>query len=87
VKPHHAIDCGHAAKQVQRVRAADAAAVKRLARWQAKNTTDQRNLTTNAVKLTKESSGKVKGFQRLEQDGQALLRRIDAKCSLTSPTA
>jgi hypothetical protein len=29
----------------------------------------------------------VKGFHKLEQDGAALIARIDAKCSVTSTTA
>jgi hypothetical protein len=85
VRPGHGVDCPHAAKQVQRVRTAVAAAEKRLGRWQAKQSTLRQNQTKSTARRSKASSGKVKGFQKLDQEGQALIRRIDAKCSLTSP--
>jgi hypothetical protein len=84
VRPHHAIDCAHASAQLKRVQRADAAAAKRLGRWQAKNGVDQKSQGTHAARLLKQSTGKVKGFQKLEQDGQALMARIDAKCGVSS---
>jgi hypothetical protein len=87
VRPGHVIYCAHAAKQVQRVRAADNAAAKRLSRWQTQQSKDLKIRYKNAAKRTKASSGKVKGFQKLEQEGQALISRIDTKCRLTSTTA
>jgi hypothetical protein len=87
VRPHHLISCAHASKQLQRVRSAVTAATKRAARWQTKQGKDEKIEGTNAARRTKVSSGRVKGFQKLEADGQALIRRIDAKCSLTSATA
>ncbi len=84
VHPRHGVDCAHAAKQLPRVRRADAAAAKRLGRWQTRQSADQKSQGAHAARRSKVSSGKVKGFQKLEQDGQALIRRIQTKCSLTS---
>jgi len=87
VRPHHVIDCAHAAKQVQRIRTAVLAAGKRAARWQVLSGTEKKVQGTNAAKRAKVSSGRVKGFQKLEQDGATLIARIGAKCSVTSTTA
>jgi hypothetical protein len=87
VRPHHVIDCVHAAKQVQRIRTAESAAGKRAARWQVISGAEQKVHGTIAAKRAKVSSGRVKGFQKLAQDGAALIARIDAKCSVTSTTA
>ena len=97
VDPHHAIDCGHATKEVARIRVADAAAAKRLAGWETRNTSALRVKATSngasgsnaaATRATKAQSrrmkktaGMVRGFQKLENDGQALIKRIDATCS------
>jgi hypothetical protein len=85
-----AIDCAHAAKELKRVRAADAAAAKRTTHWQTRMGKDQKSQgqrqSTNAARRTKKSSGRVRGLQKLEQDGQALIRRIDAKCDVAAPT-
>jgi len=87
VKSHHSISCQHAARQLQRVRAADSAAAKRMRVWQAKQTADQKSKNRNAAKRTKVSVGKVKGFQKLQTEGQALIRRINAKCSVNNSAA
>ncbi len=84
VHPDHGVNCAHAAKQLQRVRQADAAAAKRLGRWQTRQSAHQKSPGAHAATRNKVSSGKVKGFQKLEQDGQALIRRIETKCSVTS---
>jgi hypothetical protein len=82
-------------KQVKRVQKADAAAGARLTRWQKKSTTIQKNAatkTSNAktsdakkahrvAKRTKQATNRLHSFQAMQRDGQALIKRIESKCS------
>ena len=86
VQPHRTIDCAHAAKQLKRLRAADAAAAKRLGHWQTKQATDQKVHGPDAGTADEGVAGRVRGFHKLELDGQALIRRIDAKCECRHST-
>ena len=45
-----------------------------------KNSADVKSKGKHAVVRVKHTSDKVRAFQKLEQDGQALIARIDAKC-------
>ena len=87
VHPKHGIDCARANKQVKRVQVADGAAGKRLTRWKTESATDQARRGKNAATRIKTSSGKVRGFQKLQNDGQALIKRIEAKCPAASAAA
>ena len=80
VRPRHPIDCARSAQELKKVRSADAAAAKRLGRWQGKNSADTKSQGKHAAVRVKHASKKVRVFQKLEQDGQALIARIDTKC-------
>ncbi|HXR27127.1 MAG TPA: hypothetical protein VN771_04635, partial [Candidatus Baltobacteraceae bacterium] len=64
----------------KRVRAADAAAGKRMGRFQTMASTFQSKKSPHAATRVKHSSAQVRGFQKLESAGQALIKRIEAKC-------
>jgi hypothetical protein len=91
VEPDHRIFCGHEAKQVQRIRVADAAAAKRAASFESRTTNGPRDKGhaahgRNAARRAKKSAASIRGFQKLQQDGLALIAKIEAKCSVTSTT-
>jgi hypothetical protein len=61
-----------------------AAATKRQDRWQKGSKTAHARTGTKSSKHSKHVSGKMRGFQKLEADGAALIKRIDAKCGVTN---
>ncbi|HVC71159.1 MAG TPA: hypothetical protein VNC61_12965 [Acidimicrobiales bacterium] len=92
VRPRHGISCAHAAKQVQRVKQAESAAAKRMTRHQAKASRQQAKAShqqssgsRHATKRTTHTTAKVSGFQKLHSEGQALIKRIEAKCPSAAP--
>ncbi|HXQ44216.1 MAG TPA: hypothetical protein VN816_06230 [Acidimicrobiales bacterium] len=89
VEPRHTIDCARATKEIARIRTAMGSASQRQARWQKRSGRAQAHFARHATKKTsrhtKHASGKVKGYQKLQQEGTALIKRIDAKCGLTTP--
>jgi hypothetical protein len=87
VHPAHPISCAHATKELKRVRAADAAAAKRLARFQSKTVAAQARRTATAARHAKHTAAQVRGFQKLESAGQALIKRIETKCPASAPAA
>jgi hypothetical protein len=91
VKPGHQITCAHATGQLKRIAAADAAAARRGTRWQKRdsekqtaqnrNSTNQSALTSrHLTKQVKLAGVKVRSWQTLQNDGQALIKKIEAKC-------
>jgi hypothetical protein len=89
VEPHHKIDCARATKEIKKIQTAMAAASKRGGRWQKRSarakTHNARNTTKRSTRHTKHSSAKVNGFQKLQQEGAALIKKIDAKCGVSTP--
>jgi hypothetical protein len=88
VEPHHKIVCSAATKQIARIHRAQSAAATRLSHWQTRRTAAAaRTSGTTASKRSARAAGAVRGFQKMEQDATALIKKIDAKCSVTSPTS
>jgi hypothetical protein len=86
VEPRHLINCAESSKEVKRIHAAVTAAGKRVKFWQARNAADQKRHGKKAGKRVKVVGGRVRGFQKLAQDGQSLISRIDAKCDVATTT-
>jgi hypothetical protein len=91
VEPHHRIYCADAAKEIKRIQVADAAAARRASADESRTTNGPRDNGhalhgRNAARRAKRNAAAVRGFQKLQQDGLALIARIDAKCSGKSTT-
>ena len=86
VEPRHLINCAESSKEVKRIHAAVTAAGKRAKYWQARNAAVQKRHGTKAGKRAKIVSGRIRSFQKLAQDGQSLISRIDAKCDVATTT-
>jgi hypothetical protein len=86
VEPRHLINCAESSKEVKRIHGAVTAAGKRVKFWQARNAADQKRHGKKAGKRVKLVGGRVRGFQKLVQDGQSLISRIDAKCDVATTT-
>jgi hypothetical protein len=69
------------------VQAADAAATKRLRRFQTRAAKFQTKTSATAATRAKHSSAQVRGFQKLESAGQALIKRIETKCPAAAHAA
>jgi hypothetical protein len=92
VEPHHRIQCSHAAKEIKRVQKADAAAARRLTHGQTRSANAQKASTTakkskahHAARRVKHSAAKIRGFQKLQSEGQALISRIEKNCAVSGP--
>jgi hypothetical protein len=86
VEPRHLINCAESSKELKRTHAAVTAAGKRVKFWQARNAADQKRHGKKVAKRVKLVNGRSRGFQKLEQDGQSLISRIDAKCDVATTT-
>ena len=87
VHPYRGINCAHAANELKRVQAADVAATKRMGRFRTMASTFQSKKSTKAAARVKHSSAQVRGFQKLENAGQALIKRIEARCPAAAHAA
>lgn len=91
VEPRHRIDCARATKEIQNIQKAMASASKRGSRWQKRSawaqTHNAKNSTKRTKRHTKHASAKVNGFQKLQHEGAALIKRIDAKCGVSTPAS
>ncbi len=91
VEPHHKIDCAKATKEIKKIQAAMASASQRESRWQKRSTRakmhNARNTTKRSTRHTKHTSGKVNGYQKLQQEGAALIKKIDTKCGVSTPAS
>jgi hypothetical protein len=88
----HGVNCAHGAKELDRVKAATAAATTRADHWKSRQVSHaaRANAPTNhktAAAAAKRAGGRVRGFQKLASDGQALMRRIEQKCAISSSGA
>jgi hypothetical protein len=86
VEPRHLINCPESSKELKRIHAAVTAAGKRVKFWQARSAADQKRHGKKVAKRVKLVNGRSRGFQKLEQDGQSLISRIDAKCDVATTT-
>ena len=84
VQPHHRIVCSRATRELKKIARADAAAGTRLARAQAR--LGQLQGTKASAAMVRRRTGSVKGFEKLRNDGTALIAKIDTKCKITTPT-
>jgi hypothetical protein len=71
---------------------ADAAAARRASTISSRVTNGTRDKGRavhgrNAARRAKKNAASLRGFQKLQQDGLALIAKIDAKCSSTSTTS
>ncbi|HXQ43768.1 MAG TPA: hypothetical protein VN816_03945 [Acidimicrobiales bacterium] len=80
VNATHRIDCAHAARELKRISRADAAAAKRLTRWRRLSAAARVSTRKDAKSQIRHAEGRAGYFQRLQKDGAALVKRIDAKC-------
>ncbi len=80
VNAGHRIDCAHAAKELKRIARADAAATKRMTRWQRLSAAARLSTRKDAKSQIRHSEGRAGYFHRLQRDGATLVKRIDAKC-------
>jgi hypothetical protein len=84
VQPHQVIYCKDASQKLRRIHGAVNAARRRLSVRQTAQSRVQTRTGPKAKKRAGRLSVGVREFQKLEQDGQALVDRIDAKCHLSS---
>jgi hypothetical protein len=88
VNAHHKISCGRASKELKRIDTADLAAGKRLDRWGRMSAAAAKmSPGKKADQLAKHASGRTRYFQKLQKDGAALTKRIEAKCGVTASTS
>jgi hypothetical protein len=86
VNGDHRINCKNASKELKHIAAADAAITKRTSRWDKVNTAAARSTTKRAARVVKHSAARVKYFQKFQNDGAALIKRIDTQCGVTTPS-
>jgi hypothetical protein len=85
VNPKHRIECSRASEELKKIGKADAAATKRLDRWDRLSAAARAGTAKNAKSQIKHTAGRVKYFQKLLKDGAALTKKVDAKCAKAVP--
>jgi hypothetical protein len=88
VNSHHKISCGRATKELKRIDTADQAAGKRVTRW-GKMSAEAAKMSAGkkADQLAKHDAGRTRYLQKLQKEGAALIKRIEAKCGVTASTS
>jgi len=95
VRLHQKVSCRATTGHLKRIAAADAAAARRLARWESFESNAARRTVTqkkakdvwrHGVDLTKRAPKVIKAFQKLESDAAALTAQIESTCKVAAPS-
>lgn len=86
VNRDHRINCKNASRELKHIAAADAAITKRTSRWDKVSTAAAWSTTKRAARLVEHSAARERYFQKFQNDGAALVKRIDTKCGVTTPS-